>query len=185
MQQSYAKVSGVSETINLVDLVEDALRINASSLDKHEIRVVREYTAVPALSLDKHKILQILVNLIRNAKIACDETGRNDKQLRLHVERAVESVQVTVTDNGVGIPPENLTRIFQHGFTTRKNGHGFGLHSGALAAKEMGGALLVASLGVGRGASFALKLPCRLVAKSPIQPPAINQPEEVGEPCPP
>ena len=62
-------------------------------------------------------------------------------------------------DNGIGIPPENLTRIFNHGFTTRKDGHGFGLHSGALAAKEMGGSLTVHSGGTGQGAAFTLELP--------------------------
>ena len=69
-------------------------------------------------------------------------------------------VHVSVIDNGVGISPENLPRIFQHGFTTRKDGHGFGLHSGALAAKELGGTLTVHSDGVGKGATFTLTLPC-------------------------
>jgi signal transduction histidine kinase len=69
-----------------------------------------------------------------------------------------------VIDNGVGIPAENLTRIIAHGFTTRKNGHGFGLHCGALAAREMGGALTAQSEGPGRGATFVLELP--------LQPPA-------------
>ncbi len=64
-----------------------------------------------------------------------------------------------VADNGIGIDPENLTRIFQHGFTTRKAGHGFGLHSGALAAKELGGSLNVNSDGPGLGATFTLDLP--------------------------
>jgi signal transduction histidine kinase len=64
-----------------------------------------------------------------------------------------------VRDNGVGIAPENLTRIFGHGFTTKKDGHGFGLHSGALAAKEMNGSLTVHSDGVGQGAAFTLELP--------------------------
>jgi two-component system NtrC family sensor kinase len=59
----------------------------------------------------------------------------------------------------VGIAAENLKRIFAHGFTTRKNGHGFGLHSGALAAKELGGSLRAQSVGPGQGASFVLELP--------------------------
>ncbi|MEK7781776.1 MAG: ATP-binding protein, partial [Verrucomicrobiota bacterium] len=77
-----------------------------------------------------------------------------------------ECVRITVTDNGVGIPEENLTRIFSHGFTTKKNVHGFGLHSGALAAQEMGGALRVASPGPGHGAVFTLELPVTPVRKS-------------------
>jgi signal transduction histidine kinase len=64
-----------------------------------------------------------------------------------------------VIDNGEGIAAENLTRIFAHGFTTKKDGHGFGLHSCVLAAREMGGSLLAASDGPGRGAAFTLVLP--------------------------
>jgi signal transduction histidine kinase len=66
---------------------------------------------------------------------------------------------IRVEDNGIGIPPENLTRIFSHGFTTRPDGHGFGLHIGAINAREMGGSLSVASEGTGRGATFTLILP--------------------------
>jgi signal transduction histidine kinase len=71
-------------------------------------------------------------------------------------------VKVSVMDNGVGIAPENLTRIFNHGFTTRKGGHGFGLHSGALAASELGGSLTAHSEGPGRGATFTLELPLQI-----------------------
>ena len=76
-------------------------------------------------------------------------------------------LMVRVEDNGVGIPPENLTRIFSHGFTTRPNGHGFGLHLGALNAREMGGSLSAASEGIGRGASFTLILPVQAPVKNP------------------
>jgi signal transduction histidine kinase len=76
------------------------------------------------------------------------------------VSRTAEgNVAITVRDNGIGIAPENLTRIFGHGFTTKKDGHGFGLHSGALAAKQMNGSLSVHSDGLGKGASFTLELP--------------------------
>jgi signal transduction histidine kinase len=112
------------------------------------------------MNVEKHKILQILVNLMRNAKYACDESGRADKRLTVRVVNGDGRVRISVTDNGVGIPPENLTRIFNHGFTTRVSGHGFGLHSGALAAKEMGGSLTVQSAGPGQGAVFTLELPC-------------------------
>ena len=68
-------------------------------------------------------------------------------------------MKISYIDNGIGIPADNLTRIFGHGFTTRKEGHGFGLHSGALAAKELGGALTVESDGPGKGATFTLEFP--------------------------
>jgi signal transduction histidine kinase len=68
-------------------------------------------------------------------------------------------VKIVVKDNGVGIPSENLAKIFSHGFTTKKDGHGFGLHSGANAAREMGGSLVARSNGPGPGAEFTLELP--------------------------
>ncbi len=160
MQQSYASASGIVDTLPIVDLVEDALRMNVGALARHEVQVVREYIATPSVPVDKHKVLQILVNLVRNAKYALDDGGRNDKRLTVRVATDGDGfVKISVIDNGVGIPPEHLTRIFAHGFTTRKNGHGFGLHSGALAAKEMGGSLSVHSDGPGQGAMFVLSLP--------------------------
>ena len=101
-----------------------------------------------------------MVNLLRNAKHACQDSERADKQITVRVADGDGWVKISVIDNGVGIPPENLTRIFNYGFTTRKEGHGFGLHSGALAAKEMGGSLTVHSDGPGQGATFTLELPC-------------------------
>jgi signal transduction histidine kinase len=76
-------------------------------------------------------------------------------------------VRISVTDNGVGIRPEHLTHIFEHGFTTRKDGHGFGLHSGAIAAKEMGGSLAVYSAGPDQGATFTLSLPLHQEPEKP------------------
>ena len=162
MQQSYATVSGVHEIVNIRDLVEDSLRMNSGALDRHGVKLVRDFQEVPAINVDKHKVLQILVNFVRNAKYACDESGRKDKQVTVRIARDKDTVKISVVDNGVGITPENLTRIFAHGFTTRKDGHGFGLHSGALAAKEMGGSVSVHSDGPGLGATFTLELPTQL-----------------------
>jgi signal transduction histidine kinase len=81
------------------------------------------------------------------------------ERTHLSVSNGGDYVRIVVADNGVGIPKENLTRIFNHGFTTRKEGNGFGLHSGVLAAKEMGGRLVAAGEGTGHGATFTLKLP--------------------------
>jgi PAS domain S-box-containing protein len=167
MQQSYGRVSGVTQTMKITELVEDALRMNAAALIRHEVQVIREYGEDPPVTIDKHKVLQVLVNLIRNAECACDESGRADKRLTLRVANRDGRVKISVMDNGIGIPPENLTRIFNHGFTTRKDGHGFGLHSGALAAKEMGGSLTVHSDGSGQGAAFTLELSCPTRESSP------------------
>jgi signal transduction histidine kinase len=169
MQQSYGKVGGVLESVSPVRLVEDALRINASILQRHQVRVINQYDPrlVPEINVDKHRVLQILVNLICNAVYACDESGRQDKCVTLQVAARDGRTRIAVVDNGVGIPPENLTRIFNHGFTTRKDGHGFGLHSGALAAREMGGDLRGESPGPGRGATFTLELPGCEPGKTP------------------
>jgi signal transduction histidine kinase len=161
MQQTYAKVFGVMEPVAAEALVQDALRINAAAFDRHRVQVIQQIdpSAPPAL-VDRHKVLQILVNLLRNAKYAMDEQAPTEKRLEIRVSRtAVESIAITVQDNGVGIAPENLTRIFAHGFTTKKDGHGFGLHSGALAAKQMNGSLTAYSEGPGLGAAFTLELP--------------------------
>jgi signal transduction histidine kinase len=160
MQQSYAKVSGVFEDIQVGDLLENTLRMNLESFERHHVKVVRDFSPLPPICTDQHKVLQILINLVRNAQYACDDSGRTDKQVILRATNGGDRVKIAIIDNGVGIPPENLTRIFNHGFTTRKNGHGFGLHSGALAAKELGGSLTVNSEGLGHGAMFTLELPC-------------------------
>jgi C4-dicarboxylate-specific signal transduction histidine kinase len=167
MQQNYAKISGVTETVRLADLVEDALGMNSGALARHGIELIREFSDVPPVTIEKHKVLQILVNLIRNAKYACDDSGRDDKRITLRVASGDDTVKISVEDNGVGIAPENLTRIFGHGFTTRKEGHGFGLHSGALAAKDLGGTLKAFSEGPGQGAIFTLELPLKSAKVSP------------------
>ncbi len=160
MQQNYAKVAGFLETVQPADLIEDALRLNAAALSRHQVAIRREYEPnLPALTLDKHKALQVLVNLIHNAKYACDPPEVPDKRLTLRLTHRGDRVRISVVDTGIGIPRENLTRIFSMGFTTRRNGHGFGLHSGALAARELGGALLAQSDGPGKGATFTLELP--------------------------
>jgi PAS domain S-box-containing protein len=161
MQQSYARVAGVTESLPVVDLIEDALRMNAAAMERHQVNVIKDYLATPLIDVDKHKILQILVNLMRNAKYALDEAQRPDKRMILRVESSDGRVRISVIDNGIGIPPANLTRIFEHGFTTRKEGHGFGLHSGALVAKELGGSLTCQSDGLMKGATFSLELPQR------------------------
>ena len=160
MQQNYAKVSGVVEPVSIASLAEDALQIHEAALARHSVQVVRDYADVPLVAADKHKILQILVNLVGNAKYAMEEQAREEKRLGISIRQTgAHSVRVQVTDNGVGIAPENLVKVFSHGFTTKKEGHGFGLHSCALAARDMGGSLFAESDGRGKGATFTLELP--------------------------
>ena len=161
MQQSYSKLVGVPERLAVESLVEDALRMNAGAFTRHGVSLKCDFEDVPEIFVEKHKVLQILINLLRNAKYACEATEKPDKQVGICIANQADGVRISVTDNGVGIHPEHMTRIFSHGFTTKKDGHGFGLHSGSLAAKDMGGVLRVESAGLGRGATFTLELPLK------------------------
>jgi PAS domain S-box-containing protein len=160
VQQSYAKVSGVFENLQAEQLVEDSIAMNIGAFERHGVTLERKFSRSPAVRVDRHRVLQILINLLRNAKYALDDVQRIDKRITVSIAPVGEkSVHVVVKDNGIGISQENLALVFSHGFTTRENGHGFGLHSGALAAQEMGGSLRAESLGLRRGATFTLELP--------------------------
>ncbi|MFE8598915.1 sensor histidine kinase [Archangium violaceum] len=162
LQQSYAVSSSLVEAVSLEELIEDALRINGAALGRHGVSLERHIAPLPRLMVDKHKLLQIILNLISNAKYALNGNPPGERRLTVKVERpAEERVSVHVSDNGMGIAPELLTKIFQHGFTTRKEGHGFGLHSCAIAARSLEGSLVVHSEGPGKGATFTLELPFR------------------------
>ena len=162
-QQSYAGNSSVLEPGSLPDLLEDVVRICDTSLARQQVTLVKEFSAVPTIPLDKHKVLQILVNLINNARQALESGAGKPARITLRLKSTDdERVRIEVEDNGEGITPDNLVRVFEHGFTTRPDGHGFGLHSCILAAHEMGGELTVQSAGPGRGALFALELPIEL-----------------------
>ena len=158
-QQSYAGGSNVVEPARICELVEDALRMNAGALAQGEVTVIREFLEVPLARVDRARVLQILVNLISNACHAMEDCADRPHRIVLRIWADDARLRVSVQDHGVGIAPENLTRIFSHGFTTRAAGHGFGLHSGALAARQMGGTLSLHSGGPGSGATFTLELP--------------------------
>lgn len=162
-QQSYSGAISLAEPVQIRDLMEDALRINAASIARHRIAVIKDFSDVPLLMLDKHLVLQTLVNLIGNAKCAMDGVPDRSHQITLRIQISEPAdgsrLRVRVEDDGEGIAPENLARLFSHGFTTRKNGHGFGLHSCALAAKAMAGTITAHSDGPGKGAAFTLELP--------------------------
>jgi signal transduction histidine kinase len=156
-QQSHSKNAGEPETLAVADLIEDALKMNATA--PPGVQVVKELAPGLKVTVEKHKALQILVNLVRNAQQACEASPADPKTLTVRTSDGNQRVRIAVADNGIGIEPENLGRIFSHGFTTKKDGHGFGLHSSVVAAEELGGALLVHSDGPGKGATFTLELP--------------------------
>lgn len=160
-QQSYAGVVGVVEACDLANLLDDALRFAQGGIERRGIEVVREYDPLPLVDVDRSKLLQILVNLIRNALDALESAPV--KSLTLRLLGREDGTWVQVSDTGVGIAKEHLTAIFSHGFTTKRHGHGFGLHASANAANELGGSLSVQSDGPGTGATFTVRIPSRTV----------------------
>jgi len=159
-QQRFAKGAALPEPTDLAERFDDALRITqrVHGVDESLV-VIRRFEDVGAVRVDRHRLLEILVNLLQNARQAM---ARSDgpRELTLEIESSDgDRVRLAVADTGVGIEADNLERIFQMGFTTREDGHGFGLHSSATAARELGGELLAESDGEGRGARFVLHLP--------------------------
>ncbi len=180
MQQSFGRMSGVEQALNPVDLFEEAIKINFAGLQRHGVDLSSEFECdLPRITTDKHKVLQILVNLISNAKYAVSGSKIKDKQVTVRAEHHNGSIVMEVIDNGVGISSENLSKIFAHGFTTKKDGHGFGLHISALAARELGGSMSVHSDGLGKGARFSLTIP--VAKKQPVE--KAEKASAYGLPC--
>lgn len=162
LQQDYSRTRGLTEPVDIRTIIEDALQFNREPIAKFGIRVEKAYAQLAQCWMDRHKLLQILINLFSNACQAVTTNAAEPRIVRVVLKQTeADYIRIEVSDNGVGIAPENRTRIFQHGFTTRADGHGFGLHSSAIAAAELGGSLGAESDGIGKGATFVLNLPFR------------------------
>ncbi|HZF31562.1 MAG TPA: AAA family ATPase [Gammaproteobacteria bacterium] len=166
-QQSYAKVNGMNEVCTLEEIAETALQISEGALRNSGIKIVRDYESLPAVVVDRHQIMQILVNLVSNAKHALEESKDPDREIKVAIGKVEGGVRIEVRDTGVGISSENLAKVFNHGFTTKKTGHGFGLHNCANAAQQMDGSLTAYSDGPGKGASFVLRMPVEYAVELP------------------
>ena len=164
-QQDIARAGNVREPTSAEDLMEQAVMMAMPELERYQIQVVREYIPVPSVMTDRHQVMQILVNLLTNAKNAMVEHSGSIRRLTLRIRAPSDNafVRFEVIDTGVGIKPENLPGLFAQGFTTRKAGHGLGLHSAAIVAKNLGGTLQALSMGEGQGATFTLDLPLVVV----------------------
>lgn len=160
-QQSFAVKTSLEEELQLAERLEEAVRITQqASHQDPDLKIIREYEELPDVLVDKHRLLEILVNLVQNARQSMWQSDA-PSTLRLSIERHGERVRIRVSDSGAGIPADVLPKIFNLGFTTKKKGHGYGLHTAANAAAEMGGTLHAESDGPGRGATFVLDLPMK------------------------
>ncbi len=162
IQQSMATAAGLSEMVSIDNIIDAAIQMDEPSLHKYGISLTVECPQIPPAIFDRHRIVQIMINLIKNAKNALLATGKSNKQIKVTVSKIDdENIRIQVEDNGIGIEEDHLERVFNHGFTTKKDGHGFGLHSAQIAAHEMGGSIAVHSDGKGEGAVFTLNLPLK------------------------
>lgn len=159
-QQEFAQLSGVVEEMVPTEPLEYALRLCESELLRHGVAVVRDYQPAPRVRIERHKAVQVLVNLLRNAKESLARANSSCKRITIGLrESSAGGVEYRIQDNGEGIAPEHLEKLFTLGFTTKRGGHGFGLHNSALAAKSVGGSLQATSDGLGAGACFLFTLP--------------------------
>ncbi len=159
VQQTYARNTLVTEECELGHLIQDALSIQLPALKRHGVTVSQELSSSCKVRVDKHKVLQILINLISNAKNAMAELPLEQRNLHVRLDMQSNTARIHVVDTGMGIAPEIHERLFSQGFTTREGGHGLGLHSSALAARMLGGRLSLESDGPGKGATATLELP--------------------------
>lgn len=159
-QQALSGTVGLTEEAFLENLLQDALTMNKTAYERAHIEIICDYKFNKKVTVDKVKLLQILTNLIKNGIDSLVESKLLPKKITLCIKENDDShFIIQVSDNGIGVPPEHITKIFSYGFTTKKNGHGFGLHTSAISAKEMGGSLFVESEGKNKGATFNLILP--------------------------
>jgi predicted ATPase/signal transduction histidine kinase len=159
VQQTYAQNTLITEECDLTQLIEDALRLQMPALKRHGVKVIRELATLPKVRVDKHKVMQILINLITNAKSAVSGLPEDQRRLEVRLDAVDKTIRILVRDNGIGFAPELRERLFTQGFTTREGGHGLGLHSSALAARMLGGGVTLESEGLGKGATAVLELP--------------------------
>jgi signal transduction histidine kinase len=159
-QQERVRPANVAETFDVREVIDDALTIHAASCEREAIEVVCRFDDLPAVRLDRYKALQILLVLLANARDAVLANELADRRIVVQAGRGANGeLEITVEDNGCGIDPELLDRVFGLGYTTKLGRRGMGLHFSACAARELKGGLKARSAGAGRGASFLLSLP--------------------------
>jgi PAS domain S-box-containing protein len=157
LQQSMSGTLGIKEKVEINHLLDELVAMEAKEFEKYDIEIFKEYSDIPEISLDRGRLMQILVNIIRNALDALKEQ-KESKKIIYRTVLVNQKIRIEISDTGCGIDKKNLINIFSYGFTTKKEGHGFGLHTSAILAREMGGQLIANSEGVGKGATFTLIL---------------------------
>ena len=158
-QQSHAVSSQITSETVLSEIVESTLSLQEDLVEDYKLDVTTDLKATTPVIAQRSKLIHVLVNFIKNAGESMEENHPENKKLTIKTWEDSYKVYLSVTDNGLGIKGENLDKIFSHTYTTKKKGHGFGLHSSANYMKEMGGKIKVSSEGRGKGTTFTLVFP--------------------------
>ncbi|MDR8391578.1 ATP-binding protein [Aliifodinibius sp. S!AR15-10] len=165
-QQDFSKADIITEEINIRDLVEKAFTLQSAEFKQQNIKIKRDYHDIELVKIEKTKAMHVLFNLLNNARDAMKEGKNEDNILKVKCWQDDEFVHLSITDNGVGIRKENLSKVFTHGFTTKRRGHGFGLHTCANYMKGMKGKISAESEGIGHGATFTISFAKQRESKS-------------------
>ena len=169
IQQELVRGSSViNVAFSLKQVIHDLLVLHEESLNKHDIHLdLKLSSEIDQVVLPKNPLMQVLNNLIKNAKEAIEQrrelegslTGRVELELSSYGER---QFKLTLTDNGIGLLPDQKNSIFQRGVSTKEAGSGFGLHSVATFVSSIEGSIAVESDGVNQGATLILILPVKV-----------------------
>lgn len=159
VQQDYAGVSGVTEKILLTKMMDDVVKMYRDSFRTNKIEVYNNYSKVSPVLIEKGKLMQVFVNILKNAKESLIMKSEGDKVITINISEDKESQNVEIIDNGVGINEEDLESIFLYGFSTKEHSKGFGLHTSALTVAEFNGKIFANSDGKDKGSKFTIIIP--------------------------
>lgn len=159
-QQQHAERTDFRQDVNLAELIRDALQLNEEVIEEAHVEVEVRVPALPDVQLNRSKMLQILVNLIRNAVQAMRSDTVENRQLQISAQLLDDgTLDLSVSDTGPGFDAAIQSQLFTYGFTTKPEGHGCGLHYCANALNEVGGSIVAHSAGAGLGATFRIRVP--------------------------
>lgn len=156
-QRMYAQTGVFVDKYKIYDIVLSSIEVLQLKITSYNVVIENHVDSKLEINVERSKLINILVNIIKNALEACENSEQ--RHISISTQLDSNSVSLIVKDTGVGIEKDMLEKIFNHGVTTKKNGNGFGLHSCANLTKELKGSLVAQSEGIGKGASFVLRIP--------------------------
>lgn len=169
-QQSYATTTQGALPYDIKRLAEEALKVQMDSIRRRGVSLHQNFSEVPQVVVNSSKLIHVMINMLKNAVEAMEAVPENRRELTLTIKAARGRVILSIADTGMGIAPENLPKMFTYGFSTKKTGHGFGLHYCARTIEAMGGEVRVESAGVNKGATFIISFPAAPSKKRRHQP---------------